>query len=123
MLTVKEIGWIERYGSGIQRIKKIGEDYGIVAPVFEELNQGFHIRNIYREKELKELNVTLEEKVETRTSELIQSNRSLKILLDNTGQGILFFESDLEVDSNYSSECVRFFSGDISGKNVKLYPN
>lgn len=71
-----------------------------------------------REKELKELNVTLEEKVETRTSELIQSNRSLKILLDNTGQGILFFESDLEVDSNYSSECVRFFSGDISGKNV-----
>jgi two-component system, chemotaxis family, sensor kinase CheA len=71
-----------------------------------------------REKELKELNTTLEEKVEIRTSELIQSNRSLKILLDNTGQGILFFESDLEVDSNYSSECIRFFSGDISGENV-----
>lgn len=71
-----------------------------------------------REKELKELNITLEEKVEIRTFELIQSNRALKTLLDNTGQGILFFGNDLRIDENYSSECIRFFSGDVSGKNV-----
>ena len=39
----KEIGWIERYGSGILRIQNICEDYGVVKPVFEELANGFRV--------------------------------------------------------------------------------
>ncbi|MCB0511605.1 MAG: putative DNA binding domain-containing protein [Bacteroidetes bacterium] len=39
----KEIGWIERYGSGILRIQNICEDYGVVEPAFEELANGFRV--------------------------------------------------------------------------------
>lgn len=39
----KEIGWIERYGSGILRIQNICEDYGVIKPVFEEFANGFRV--------------------------------------------------------------------------------
>ncbi|TXH52946.1 MAG: AAA family ATPase [Bacteroidia bacterium] len=39
----KEIGWIERYGSGIMRIQNICKDYGVIEPVFEEFNNGFRV--------------------------------------------------------------------------------
>ncbi len=34
---------IERYGSGILRIKKICKDYGVIEPDFEEFNNGFRV--------------------------------------------------------------------------------
>src|SRR5690606_23261438 len=39
----KEIGLIERYGSGIHRIQNICKDYGVVSPVFEEIADGFRV--------------------------------------------------------------------------------
>jgi len=39
----KEIGLIERYGSGIYRIQKICKDYGVIEPIFEELANGFRV--------------------------------------------------------------------------------
>lgn len=42
-MAFKEAGLIERYGSGIQRIMRICNDYGIIPPVFEELFNGFKV--------------------------------------------------------------------------------
>ena len=39
----KEVGLIERYGSGILRIQNICKDYGVVAPIIEEAMNGFRV--------------------------------------------------------------------------------
>lgn len=39
----KEAGIIERYGSGIQRIKDECRDYGVKEPLFEEFVHGFRV--------------------------------------------------------------------------------
>jgi ATP-dependent DNA helicase RecG len=45
----KEVGLIERYGSGIRRILNICEEYGIIQPKIEEVFNGFRIL-LYKEK-------------------------------------------------------------------------
>ena len=45
----KETGLIERYGSGIMRIRRICLDYGIKEPVFQEVSQGFKV-TLFKEK-------------------------------------------------------------------------
>lgn len=47
--TFKEIGKIERYGSGIKRILDICKNYGIIPPKFEEVFNGFKVI-LYKEK-------------------------------------------------------------------------
>ena len=45
----KEVGLIERYGSGIMRIQKICDEYGVKKPLFEEWAQGFRVI-LFKEK-------------------------------------------------------------------------
>ena len=45
----KEVGIIEKYGSGIKRILDICEDYGIVKPKIEEVFNGFRV-TLFKEK-------------------------------------------------------------------------
>ena len=45
----KEIGLIERFGSGIMRILQICKDYGVKAPHFAEIHNGFNV-TLYKEK-------------------------------------------------------------------------
>jgi len=45
----KEIGMIERYGSGIRRIRNICKDYNIIEPKFEEVFNGFRVI-LYKKK-------------------------------------------------------------------------
>ncbi len=45
----KEVGLIERYGSGIQRIMNICKGYGVVAPKFDEIQEGFRVV-LFKEK-------------------------------------------------------------------------
>jgi ATP-dependent DNA helicase RecG len=51
----KEVGLIERYGSGIIRVRKICKDYGIKEPLFREISQGFEVilyKNTDKNKEI-----------------------------------------------------------------------
>ena len=48
-LMFKECGLIEKYGSGIDRIKKSFKKYGLKEPLFEEKNRGFKVI-AYKEK-------------------------------------------------------------------------
>ena len=45
----KEVGLIERYGSGIMRIMKICDEYGVMSPKFEEHCSGFRV-TLYKAK-------------------------------------------------------------------------
>jgi len=48
-LMFKECGLIEKYGSGIGRIKNLCKEHGIVEPRFEELVHGFKV-TLFKEK-------------------------------------------------------------------------
>ena len=45
----KECGLIEKYGSGIKRIRKVCFEHGIKEPVFENFQHGFRV-TIYKDK-------------------------------------------------------------------------
>ncbi len=45
----KECGLIEKYGSGIGRIKKFCKEHNIIEPKFEEIQKGFQV-TLYKEK-------------------------------------------------------------------------
>ncbi len=73
-------------------------------------------------QEIHELNIGLEEKIQTRTqtitninAALSESQKSIKNLLDNAGQGFLSFSTDLLIKPDYSSECETLFSCNIGG--------
>lgn len=42
-LMFKEVGLIEKYGSGIQRIREAFDEYGLRQPLFEEFQDGFRV--------------------------------------------------------------------------------
>lgn len=75
--------------------------------------------------EIKFLNEDLEKKVEERTAELQESSMALRNLLDNAGQGFLYFNKELKIEKEYSMECWHIFGGDIAGKNFSelLHPD
>jgi len=42
-LMFKECGFIEKYGSGISRIKQLCKEYGLANPIFKEMQKGFKV--------------------------------------------------------------------------------
>jgi len=70
----KEVGLIERYGSGIKRIINICEEYGVKHPKFEEVSNGFRVV-LFKEK----TNVTKDVTTNV-TKDVTKDSRSLKIL-------------------------------------------
>lgn len=48
-LMFKECGFIEKYGSGIGRIKKLCKEHGIIEPEFKEMQKGFQV-TLYKQK-------------------------------------------------------------------------
>ena len=73
----KEIGLIERCGSGIMRIRRICKEYGIIDPKFEEVFNGFRVI-LFKEK----LKVAEEEShnVTDNVTENVTENRIIVIL-------------------------------------------
>jgi ATP-dependent DNA helicase RecG len=41
--TIKEMGWIERYGTGIKRVIRMFSEYSLPEPVFEEMSDGMSV--------------------------------------------------------------------------------
>lgn len=63
--------------------------------------------------QLAELNHTLEDKV-------IEKTRSIKHLLDNTGQGFLSFDQEFYIQKEYSKECYQIFNtNNIVGEKIQ----
>ena len=70
------------------------------------------------QKELKELNQTLEQKVKKRTTDLTLKTNRITDLLNNAAQGFLSFEKDFLVDDEYSVECENLLGKDLKGKDI-----
>ncbi len=75
----KEIGWIEKYGSGIRRILKAFLDHGCRKPVFENFQQGFRVIVYSRQK----VGERVGEKVGERVGENLTENQDkiIKLIL------------------------------------------
>jgi ATP-dependent DNA helicase RecG len=59
-LMFKECGLIEKYGSGIGRIKKFCKAHNIIEPKFEEMQKGFQV-TLYKEKRAEQNSVGVNE--------------------------------------------------------------
>jgi len=79
----KEVGLIEKYGSGIRRVLNICEEYGVKQPKFEEVFNGFRVL-LFKEKTdvtndvINDVtkNVTKEERL-IKILKLVESNPSI----------------------------------------------
>ena len=89
-----------RFSKAFQRVEILSEELGEKS---EELSR----KNI----ELQQHRDTLEQKV-------IERTESIKVLLDNTGQGFLTFRNNYSIDPLYSKACQIFFSDPIEQKNA-----
>ena len=54
-LMFKESGLIEKYGSGIGRIKRLCKEHGLQEPKFEELQKGFRV-TVYKATQQEKIN-------------------------------------------------------------------
>ena len=69
-------------------------------------------------KELKELNKSLEQKVQKRTNDLTQKTNKVTDLLNNAAQGFLSFGKDFLIDDEYSVECENLLGKDLKDKDI-----
>ncbi|MDR2147158.1 MAG: putative DNA binding domain-containing protein [Tannerella sp.] len=81
----KEINWIERYGTGIRRIRDYFMEYGSPEPLFENFQHGFRV-TVYpldKKVEYAEMSEKMSEKMSERMSEriinLIKNNPEITI--------------------------------------------
>jgi len=72
------------------------------------------------QKEIQNLNKTLELKVELRTQLLTEKTDTVKDLLNNAAQGFLSFDKDFLIDGEYSVECEKLLGKDLRGKDISL---
>ena len=69
----KEAGIIERYGSGIMRVRKICKEYGVKEPDFNEISNGFQVI-LYNEKVVEKTTESVEKTAESvgKTAESVE---------------------------------------------------
>lgn len=77
------------------------------------------IRNNLRQ--VYELNTQLEHKVERRTAALAERERSLRLVLDTTGDGIVGVRADGTLAGNASAAAVSWFGAAETGANASSY--
>ena len=109
----------------VKNLKKNGEFYwvdAVVTPDFDANNNivGYSAirQDITSKKEVEELSKNLEIKVEQRTEQLAKEKENVQILLNNAGQGFLYFNNDMKIGSEYSKEAKRIFDTDIEDKDI-----
>ena len=114
----KEVGWIEKYGSGIKRIKNAFKLHGCMAPVFENFQHGFRVTVFSKQKSIAK--VDTEKNIEGINEGI---NKLLKLIRNKPGQRVPYFVKSLNtssknIENNVSSS--RPFSGRIENTNYNL---
>jgi len=67
---------------------------------------------------LQDLTHNLENKIKIRTEEIEEKNTNIANLLNNAGQGFLYFDKKMRIGKEVSKEALRIFNEDIVGKNI-----
>lgn len=68
--------------------------------------------------ELSRKNIELQEHRDNLEQMVVERTESIKVLLDNTGQGFMTFRPDFNIDPLYSRACRTFFNEPIEDKNA-----
>jgi len=109
----------------VQNIKKDGGFYwvqSIIIPEYDDTNTlvGYSsiLQDITSKKEVEELTASLEKKVIERTADLAKTKQEIQELLDNAGQGFMYFDKDMKIGSEYSKETLHILGEDIFNKNI-----
>lgn len=75
--------------------------------------------------EIRENNIDLEKKIESRTHELKEAfdmleiySNEMKKILNNVGQGFLTIDKDLKISGEFSKECFKIFGENITSKDI-----
>ncbi len=81
-----------------------------------EIERLYSLLEIEHKKTLNQ-NEMLEKMVDEKT-------KSIRALMDNAGQGFMYFGNDMLIRAEYSSECARMFGDNLEGRNFMdiLYP-
>ena len=74
--------------------------------------------DITAKKEVEDLSKNLEIKVEQRTEQLAKEKENVQILLNNAGQGFLYFDKEMKIGAEYSKEAKRIFDIDITNEDI-----
>ena len=101
----KEVGLIERYGSGIMRIQKICHEYGVKEPFFEEWMQGFRV--VLFKEEISKIKNDLQNDLQNDLEEILSERE--KIILEEIKQ-------NPKITQNELSQIIG-----ISPKNIRIY--
>lgn len=67
---------------------------------------------------LEDLTHNLENKIKARTKEVEEKNKNIATLLNNAGQGFLYFDRNMIIGKEISKEALRIFNKDIVGENI-----
>lgn len=105
----------EEQAKNISTLKEREDELGILSNVYNHL-----LDEIADDLEkIKNFNASLEEKVALRTAELAAQNNKIKTMLINITQGILTFEADLLIQSEYSLYLEEIFQQkELAGLNI-----
>lgn len=94
----------------------------VISIVFSNIikNKFEHYKKNVNKKanELRELNKTLEQKVEKRTQALSHQTRKVTDLLNNAAQGFLSFDKNFLIGDEYSLECEYLLGKNLENKDI-----
>ena len=103
---VKEIGWIEKYGTGIKRVQKLLAEHGLPPPSFKIVQSGFYVKVMGSIKTTQETTQeATQETTQERIIELLRANpKSSRKLL-------------AEILTNVSEDGVKYHLNKLSKAN------
>lgn len=89
----------------------------------DSLNENIQVASKLH-KQIQDLNINLENKVQQRTEQLAERSTKISQLLNIAAEGFLSFDSSLKVDSEYSKECEVIFNKPIAELHIAelFYP-
>ena len=109
----------------IKNSKKDGSFYWVEAIIMPEYDNqkklvGYSAirQNITSKKEVEDLTKNLEKKVKERTSDLATAKHEIQELLDNVGQGFMYFDNNMKIGSEYSKETLKILGEDMIGQKI-----
>jgi len=109
----------------VRNKKKNGGYYWVEAIITPEYDKDQNLlgysairQDITSKKEVEDLTVNLEKKVKERTTDLATAKHEIQSLLDNVGQGFMYFDKEMKIGTEYSKETLSILGEQIDDKKI-----
>ncbi len=115
----------EEWRGEVRNKKKHGGFYWVEAIITPEYDKEHNLlgysairQDITSKKEVEDLTKNLEIKVEERTLDLATAKHEIQSLLDNVGQGFMYFDKNMKIGTEYSKETLNILGDNIEEKTI-----